>query len=232
MLRYVYIKYLIYTDGYKMNFNIFHKTPTTRIQIQISLKYLDANVLVKYEEKDRFNKLCELGCINYNKKWSCPPHSPTYSSYLNGFSKFLLILFNCDLAQFDYVKTEYMKVKTSNSILKSQSDKLSRFLEIKLSGKMLSNGSCRLCKPCSKKVSANSCKNPLKLRYSLESLGLNVEQISQDFFNRKLLWYKTKQASPDYSTVVSGILTNNMFDNRFLKELIYEYYSLNNVNIF
>ncbi|MFZ5989339.1 MAG: DUF2284 domain-containing protein [Bacillota bacterium] len=169
-----------------------------------------------------FNKLCAKGCINYNNKWSCPPHSPAYSSYSKNYEHCLLLLFTCDLSQFNYVKTEYMKVKTSNSILKSQSDRFSRFLENELYGKMLSNGSCRLCKPCSKKVSADSCINPLKLRYSLESLGLNVEKISQDIFNHQLLWYKAK-VCPTYSSVISGLLTNRTLEQSYLLELIKAY---------
>jgi predicted metal-binding protein len=211
-----------------MNFFFLHKTPTTDIRIQLSLKVINAPALSQYEDKRYFSNLCENGCVNYNKKWSCPPYSPAYQAYSQNYEYCLLTLFSCDLSQFIYVKTEYMKVKTSNSILKSQSDKLSRFLEDDLSGKMLSNGSCRLCKPCSKKVSADSCKNPLKLRYSLESLGLNVEKISQVFFNHQLLWY-TSKVSPNYATVVSGILANTTLEQYQLLEIIKRYCSANNI---
>lgn len=215
-------------DDDNMNFCFLHKTPTADIRIQLCLQGTYAPALSQYENKCYFNNLCENGCVNYNKKWSCPPYSPAYSSYSKNFEYCLLTLFSCDLSQFSYVETEYMKVKTSNSILKSQSDRLSRFLEDELSGKMLSNGSCRLCKPCSKKFSEDSCKNPLKLRYSLESLGLNVEGISQDIFSHKLLWYKAK-VSPIYSSVVSGILTNTTLEQHYLIKLIKAYCSDNSI---
>lgn len=205
-----------------MNYSFLHKTPTTDIKIQVSLRVTNTLDLIQYEDKCHFSGLCENGCVNYNRKWSCPPSSPTYSLYSKNYDFCLLTLFTCDLSQFMYVKTEYMKVRTSNSILKSQSDKLSRFIEAELSGKLLSNGSCRLCKPCSKKVSVESCRNPLKLRYSLESLGLNVDRISQDIFNHQLLWYKTK-VSPTYSSVISAILTHNTLQQRHLLELIRAY---------
>lgn len=211
-----------------MQFKFLHKTPTANIEIKLLLNVTNAITLSKYEDKCYFNSLCESGCVNYNKKWSCPPYSPVYSLYARNFEYCILTLFSCDLSQFNYVKTEYMKVKTSNSILKSQSDKLSRYLEDRLLGIMLSNGSCRLCKPCTKKISSDTCRNPLKLRYSLESLGLNVEKISEEYFNHKLLWYKPR-LPPDYSTVVSGVLTNEIFEkNNFLK-LIEEYYSENSI---
>lgn len=214
-----------------MDVYFLHKTPTTEVRINLSLELTSSHELRRYEDKNYFDYLCKNGCVNYDKKWSCPPYSPAYSLYIKNYKYCLLTLMSCDLSQFNYVKTEYMKVRTSNSILKSQSDKLSRFLEVKLSGKMISNGSCRLCKPCSKKICLDSCRNPLKLRYSLESLGLNVERISEDYFNHKLLWYKNK-VSPNYSTVISGILTNNTFELSHVLEAIKEYCSMNSIPLF
>lgn len=212
-----------------MNFKILHKTPTSEIHIQSSLRIVNSKDLYQYEDTFYFNNLCREGCINYNKKWSCPPYSPSFLSYSNDFNICLLILMSCPLSQFNYVKTEYMKVKTSNSILKSQSNRLSKFLENELSGKMLSNGSCRLCKPCSKKVSSGDCKHPEQIRFSLESLGLNVQSISQDFFSHDLQWYQSKLC-PEYSTVMSGVLTNNILGQHDIKELIEKYCSMNSIS--
>lgn len=128
----------------------------------------------------------------------------------------------CELSQFDYTKTDYMKIKASNSILKSKSDKIARIFENKLSGIMMSNGSCRLCKPCNKKKEL-SCKRPNDMRYSMESLGLNVEQISEDFLYHKLLWYRDKTA-PKYSSVLTGILTNKYVDPSDISRDIINYF--------
>lgn len=213
-----------------MNYCILHKTNTSNINIHIKTELVSSNSLNDYQNCKYFNRLCQIGCVNYNKKWSCPPNSPSYVSYSNNYKYCLLLLFSCDLSQFSYVKTEYMKVKTSNSILKSQSDKLTRYLENVSSGKMISNGSCRLCKPCTKKVSAHSCKNPSMLRFSLESLGLNVDKISQDLFDHKLLWYENK-LSPKYATVLSGVLTNIKFDSEIFQQSINTYSSESSTTI-
>lgn len=214
-----------------MNFYYHHYTPSKNIEIHLKTKITIANELIKYENSDYFSHLCKIGCVNYGEKWSCPPYSPRYSIYSKNFKYCLLILFCCNLMQFDYVKTEYMKVKACNSILKSQSDRLSRFLEDELSGRLLSNGSCRLCKPCAKKNS-EKCKKPLKRRYSLEALGLNVGAISNEYFNHELLWYRGKIAPP-YTSVVSGILTNQIEENKNkLPELIWKFCSGNNISIY
>jgi len=212
-----------------MVFDYKHKTPSADINIRLSLKSICADELVQYENKYRFSKLCERQCVNYDRKWSCPPHSPAYTDYSKNFRYCLLILLSCRLSDFDHVKSGYMKVKTSNSILKSQSDRLTRFLESELAGRMLSNGSCRLCKPCSKKTSGDKCKKPEKLRYSMESLGLNVAGISQDYFNHPLLWYKNKTI-PQYSTVVSAVLTNKPLQNGDIESLIMKYFPAFKIN--
>lgn len=181
-------------------------TPTTKIIIESKAVIIDSNELEAFQEKEYFDGLCKKVCPNYSYKWSCPPYSPSYSDYRIGFSKALLVLFYCNLNQFHYIKTEYMKVKASNSILRSRLDRLMRQLEIKYTGKMLTNGSCRLCKTCNKKNSL-PCKKPSEMRYSMEALGLNVDHISQHFLGHRLLWYKNKKA-PSYSSVVSCLLTN------------------------
>ena len=92
---------------------------------------------------------------------------------------------------------------------------------------MLSNGSCRLCKPCGLKREENKCLRPSKVRYSMEATGLNVSDICLTFFNHELLWYKDKLA-PRYSSVVSCLLTNdNKDDIHFtLNSLIKKIYNI------
>jgi len=112
-----------------MKYSFLHSTPTSKIEINLVLKTTTVDELKKYEDKPFFSELCENGCVNYNRKWSCPPYSPSYSVYTRNYRYGLLILLFCELSQFSYVKTEYMKVKTSNIILKSQSDRQSWHLE-------------------------------------------------------------------------------------------------------
>lgn len=204
--------------------NFINLTPTASIVINIAATVTDSRIIAKYEEKPYFDKLCEYGCPNYGCKWSCPPFSPNYSSFLAKYPHIILVLMWCNLDQFHYTKTEYMKVKASNSILKSRMDSLMKDYESAFDGFTLSNGSCRLCNPCNKKKQL-PCKKPTKMRFSMESLGLNVEKISNDFFKHKLLWYKEKTA-PAYSSVLSCLLTTDetsekSIDNAY-KSWLYE----------
>ncbi|KMT22210.1 DUF2284 domain-containing protein [Clostridium cylindrosporum] len=184
------------------------KTPKAEIIISAKVATIEINELSKYEKKDKFSQLCMEGCPNYGSKWSCPPYSPSFMSYSKKFKYAMVLLLSCNLSQFDYTKQEYMKIKVSNSILKSRTNKIMRALEDRCNGIMLAGGSCRLCKPCALKSNQGSCKKPTQMRFTMESLGLDVESICLDFFNYKLLWYKDKKA-PEYASVVSCLLSEN-----------------------
>lgn len=191
-----------------LSYCFFHTTPSAKIKIHIKAFSCSTDELLKFENKDFFDSLCKKGCPNFGDKWSCPPYSPHFHDYSKNYNNCIIILLYCYLNQFDYIKTEYMKIKASNSILKSKADYLIRNLEDTHSGLMISNGSCRLCKPCSCKKQL-PCKKPQLRRYSMESLGLNVGAISKSYFNHELLWYKNKQ-SPCYSSVLSCFITNDL----------------------
>jgi len=199
------------------SFSIF--TPKSRITINAKATFVNCTSLIEYENPMLFYKLCKDGCPNYGNKWACPPHSPRFSKYSINYSRALLVVFYCYLDQFYYTKTEYMRIKASNSILKSRMDKFMRSLERQVGGKMVSNGSCRLCKPCALKGSTTSrCKKPDQMRFSMEALGLNVGGISRDYLKHDLLWYKDKKA-PTYSSVVSALLTNAKLDQMDLTSM-------------
>lgn len=195
-------------------------TPTTKIIINTKATFVDRANLIEYENPMLFSTLCKEGCPNYGKKWACPPYSPPFSRYAFDYSRALLVVFYCYLDQFSYTKTEYMRIKASNSILKSRMDEFMRSLEKQIGGKMISNGSCRLCKPCALKGGTISpCNRPDQMRFSMESLGLDVAGISRNYLNHELLWYKDKKA-PLYSSVVSAFITNIQIDQNELTSLL------------
>lgn len=186
----------------------YTETPSTNIEVKVKYNISPSDELVRYEDKETFQNLCEKGCPTYNKKWACPPFSPSYSKYSKNYTSALIICFYIGLGQFGYIKNDYLKVKAANSILKSRMDKFLRSLEGQYGGKLLSNGSCRLCKPCSCKDKNSGCKEPDKMRYSMEALGLNVGEISKNVLNHELFWYRKNQL-PLYTSVVSCLLNNS-----------------------
>lgn len=154
-------------------------------------------------DKILFDDLCKKGCPNFGKKYSCPPYSPKFENIGKEFDYLFVTIFSCDLEQIK--STEYNKIRIANSVMKSRMDKFMRNLEQKNGGLFMSNGSCRLCRSCACKL-GKPCKYPEKKRYSLESTGIDVNQLSEKCFDRKLLWYdKEKSKAPESTCVVSAL---------------------------
>jgi len=156
-------------------------------------------------DKERFHKLCEEGCINYARKWSCPPFAPCFVDFVSTWKNLFLFYLRIDLEQFSYIKNDYLKIRAANNILKSRVD---RFL-IKMTekhGNYISTGSCRLCKPC-KCRAGMPCAHPTAMTYSFEAMGVNVSRLVSEYFQKPLLWYRP-HCLPEYTSVVCGLLTN------------------------
>jgi predicted metal-binding protein len=169
---------------------------------------------VKLNEK-LFEKMCKEGCVNYGKKYSCPPFVPDFRLLMQNKEGLHIILFKCDLKEISSI--EYNKIRIANVSMKSRIIKLMRFLENKFDTIFLSTGACNLCKSC--KVELNkSCKYPDKKRYSLEAVGIDCDDLCKSLFKTGLLWYKNKKA-PQYSCVVCGLICDEVDSKKIKEEL-------------
>jgi len=176
------------------------KTKNNALKIEIYSRFIKKEeILIK---KEIFNQMCEGGCINYGKKYSCPPFVLNFNSTIKENQGLYIILFKVDLNQIK--STEYNKIRIANVVLKSRILKLMRYLEDKFNTTFLSSGACNLCKPCKLKLDL-PCKYPLKRRPSLEAVGIDCNNLCEKLFNIKLLWYKNKKA-PEYSCVLCGLI--------------------------
>ena len=158
-----------------------------------------------------------IGCPNYSSKWSCPPYSPAYKDFSKNYQKLCVVLLGLDMSSLDYIKQDYLKIKAANSILKSRIDKVLRACKDD-DEKYISTGSCRLCKPCHKKLN-EPCAHPDIRTFSYEALGVNVSSMVHDIFGIDLLWY-AKGSLPLYTCVVAGLLSNQMMlDDRIIAKI-------------
>ena len=191
------------------------KSRTISLNYIVSLCETSPQACTKFESQERFRILCETGCKNYNRKWSCPPSSPKFSSYALKWSYLYILYMRAPLSAFLNIKNEYLRIKAANSMLKSRAEKYMRGLS-EIYGKYISTGSCRLCKPCKYQLGV-SCAHPNLMAYSFESLGINVGALVNEYFDRPLLWYK-KGCLPEYTSVVCGLLSNESISFDLLKE--------------
>lgn len=180
------------------------------IEVHCLGKEIDPSQLNLFQNKDKVSQACQSGCPNYGMKWSCPPHSLSYDSLYYKYVKGLLLCFSVDMAAYCDISNKYLAIKAANVTIKTLIEKVARSVENEVNGYSLLSGSCRLCKPCNCKV-GGKCKNPNKMRYSMEATYLNVDQISKKFLNHELLWYQDKKL-PMHTSVLSLVLTNNDID--------------------
>jgi predicted metal-binding protein len=181
------------------------KTTKNNIEVEVYSGFIrkeDVKV-----EKQKFCEMCKEGCVNYGKKFSCPPFSGDFLSLVNKEYKegIFVLMFLIRLNSIN--STEYNKVRIANSVMKSRIDRLMRILESEFKTKFFSTGSCRLCKKC-QLILKKPCKHPNKMRYSLESTGVNCNYLSERLFSLPLLWFKDGKA-PDYTCVLAGLICNS-----------------------
>ncbi len=184
------------------------QTPKNKFKIEYFSCFIEKEKVKT--NKELFSNMCEEGCKNYGKKYSCPPFSPNFINIIKNHKGLFIVLFLCKLNQIN--STQYNKIRIVNVVMKSRIIKLMRLLENKFKTIFLSTGSCNLCKPCQLKLN-KPCKHPNKKRYCLESTGIDCDYLSKKLFKTHLLWYKNKKA-PEYTCVMCGLLCNkNQIEN-------------------
>lgn len=186
------------------------------VEYTIEICKTEPTSCIEYEDKEKFLCLCKSGCKNYNKKWSCPPYSPVFSSVALKWKYLYVFYFRMPLSSFADINNPYLRVKAANIMLKSRADKYLRFMSQKY-GTYISTGSCRLCNPCKCKEE-KACAHPNLMTYSFESLGINVTNLINNYFNKPLQWYERKTPI-EYTSIVCGLLTNEELHLNYLQEM-------------
>ena len=181
-----------------------------------SVEYRKSSMLLsgfqqKYQDREKYMAYCRE-CPRYDTVWSCPPLAFDVDAYLEHFTWVnvlcaKIILSNSLIAEADTPE----KIKTVGwdillSVKLDMEEKLHR-LEKRISESLsLSSGGCNLCKVCSRK-DGQPCRQPDKMRYSLDAFGFDLTAITKDMFDIDILW--CKERLPDYFTLIHGILTED-----------------------
>ena len=181
-----------------------------------SVEYRKNSILLsdfqqKYQDREKYMAYCRE-CPRYNTVWSCPPLYLDVDAYLGRFAwgNILcakIILSSHVIAEADMpekIKTMGWEILLS---VKLDMDEKLRQLEKHIPGSVsLSSGGCNLCKVCSRK-DGQPCRQPDKMRYSLDAFGFNLTAITKDMFDIDILW--CKERLPDYFALIHGILTED-----------------------
>jgi len=194
-----------------------YKTENNFFCINSFIKFISSSKIKK--DYNGFSALCQTGCKNFGKKYSCPPKSPSFEILSRDY-KYLVV--NAFKIPYTELKKEYNSVRMANVVSKSLQRKIFDITAQELKGKnyrflILENGSCRLCKVCNLQKN-EPCKYPDKMRFSLEATGVDVNDLVLKCYGFLLQWYYKgkKDKFPEYQCVVSAILTNEPNEVSFI----------------
>ncbi len=159
-------------------------------------------------------EMCK-GCPRFGCVWSCPPYNFDVKLITSLYETANLLVLKVNPIS-DEDRVNALSAEKINHTLKGFRTLLDPILisiEKRIpDSRVLFAGSCFLCgeNPCTR-LKGMPCKNPQTMRYSLESLGLNVKLITEVLFNIKLDW-ATPDAPCRYLCLVYALLSKDEID--------------------
>lgn len=169
------------------------------------------NFRQNYQEREKFLAYCRE-CPRYDTVWSCPPFQFEADEYLEKFAyvnvvgaKVILskkVIEEADTAE----KVKNVGWDIVSEVKLSLEEKM-RQLEGEVPGSIaLSSGGCNLCRECSRRE-GKPCRQPEKMRYSLDAFGFDLSSITRDMLGIEILWCKDRL--PEYFTLIHGLMTRD-----------------------
>lgn len=160
----------------------------------------------KYVNFDKNLELCK-DCDSYAKNWSCPPFNFNPDEIWDSFERIKIIAFKFNFSE-ELIEKEFNEEELEIFLKRLQRTKVKLMNVIynmeDANSLGLGIGECALCVKCTREFGM-PCKMPFKLRYSIEALGGNVDQMIKDVFDVDILYAKDGKL-PDYMIFVGGLL--------------------------
>ncbi len=181
--------------------------------VYVTSKYTKTMDLDEYVERyvdiPTVGTFCSL-CKNYGKSWECPPHTIDVEEYWKKFKKIKIIAvklkFNNNFSDRSY-SHEQLKYIIANTLYFERSKMKKELIELEkeLSGEYLYAGRCDYCKKCAK-ITGEKCRFPHLMRYSVESIGSNIQKLTHEVFDFDLKWIGRDMKIPEYLVNVCAVL--------------------------
>lgn len=162
----------------------------------------------KYQDMERFMAYCRE-CPRYDALWSCPPLSFDPDAFLTPYAwaNLLCVKLLPDRETIRAADTaEKIRAKGWElvSAVKLDTEERLRKLEARIPGSLsLSSGGCNLCEACTR-ASGRPCRQPDRMRYSMDAFGFDLTAITKDIFHIEILW--CRDSLPEYFTLIHCLL--------------------------
>lgn len=183
----------------------------------VTVRRIDSDKMINnYYDREKFAELCKA-CSNYNTLWSCPPFDFNPAAYIKKYENAYIIgtkiIYSKDVIDHADTKEKVMEcTKNSLFVLRGKLLNILWQLENKYPGSLgISSGGCEICSHCSRADNL-PCRHTDRMRYSLESLGINLGTLISDLLGIELKWSHGGRL-PEYLTLVNAFMTNLKLHN-------------------
>ena len=149
---------------------------------------------------EKFLEYCKV-CSNYGHNWSCSPFDFDPMTIWQAYRSFRIVTYR-------FRPEEGMSVSDAEKLILRMKDvfmtDVRSMEEENAESLALFAGTCNLCRECAR-ISGSPCRNPKKMRHSIESIGGDVGKTVKDLFDIDILW-GTKDSLPEYYVLCGGLL--------------------------
>ena len=144
-------------------------------------------------------------CPNYGLRWSCPPYDFDPMDIWRSYDRLELLAWRIEPRTEEELT---LAAKDAQAYLlpyyRGMVEEL-KIREAETPGSLrLNPGRCRLCAVCARE-SGEPCRFPEEMRWSIESLGGAVGDLTRDVLDLPLKW-SVDGRPPEYYTLVGGLL--------------------------
>lgn len=166
-----------------------------------------------YQNQERYLAYCRE-CDNYGAKWSCPPMGLDTAEFLSHYSYVTVAAVQVEYNEDVVASTPENQVKdvTLDTLMPVKAAFHDAMLNVEreVPGSItLSSGGCTICRQCTRPDGV-PCRQPSRMRYSLDSFGFDLSAITEDLLGIKLLWCRGEL--PAYYTLIHALLERKPMD--------------------
>ena len=163
--------------------------------------------IAAYQHQEKYLAYCK-DCKNYGARWSCPPLGFNVQEFLLPYRWMTVAAVQILFSEETLANTEEKEVKeVSYQAIFPVKDRLhdAMLLAERKAPQCvsLSSGGCTLCPSCTR-PDGLPCRQPQRMRYSLDSFGFDLAAITENLLGIQLLWCRGKL--PAYYTLIHALL--------------------------
>lgn len=185
-----------------MNYTVSNKQVTLRAE----------ELIARYHDVERIRQFC-LQCPGYDRTWCCPPFDFDPKSVTDGFKTVTVmgttIEFDeetraaCMTADESAAMGRHAMREVWSSLLPQLYE-----MEHEMPGSRCFTFRCSLCPEGCTRPEGKPCRHPDKMRYSLESVGFDLEAMMRELLGIELEW-STDGSLPKHITLVTALFSHD-----------------------